>query len=82
MKQACLIVTKKLMLTWTPTLTENITKTAGASRSQTHILSRLHDTWNTGSVHPFNGDPSRLRNQEMPHVNKDSIPITFSSSWK
>jgi hypothetical protein len=39
--------------------------------------------WNFGAVHPFTGGLSGLRIQEVPHVNKGSTQITFSSSsWK
>jgi hypothetical protein len=48
-----------------------------ASGSQVHVWPRLHHTWNSGDVHPLTGGPSGLRMQDVPHVNKDSIPITI-----
>jgi hypothetical protein len=51
--------------------------TVATSGSQVHIWSRSHDTWNSGGVCPFTGDLSELRIQELPHVNKESTPITI-----
>jgi hypothetical protein len=39
-------------------------------------LVKVTGTWNSGGVHPFSGSTSGLRTQEVPHVNKDSTPIT------
>jgi hypothetical protein len=45
---------------------------------QDNILSRPQHPWNSGGFHPFISfhSLSRLKIQEVPHVNKDSSPIT------
>jgi hypothetical protein len=40
------------------------------------MWSRPQATWNSGGVHPFIGGSSGLRIWEVPHVKKDSTPIT------
>jgi hypothetical protein len=68
-------VTKTLILTWTPTLTEDTMKTAAASGRQVHTWSRPQGTWNSGGVCAFRGGHSGLRIQEVPHMKKDSTPF-------
>jgi hypothetical protein len=71
-------LTVTLIKILTPTPREDMMKTdyAAASGTQVHIWSRPKDTWNSDGVHSFTGGPGELRIQALPHVNKDSIPIT------
>jgi len=43
-------------------------------------VSRPQHLWNSDDVQPFTGSSNGLRTQKVSHVNKDSTPITVSSS--
>jgi hypothetical protein len=40
-------------------------------------LVKAQHPWNSGEDHPFIGDPSGLKTQEAPYVNKNSSPTTI-----
>jgi hypothetical protein len=43
---------------------------------QVYVWLRPQHPWSSHDVHPFTLGPSGLRIQEVPRVNKDSMPIT------
>jgi hypothetical protein len=42
-----------------------------ASESLVNVQSRPQHMWNPSSVHPFTGDPSGMRIQDVPYVKKN-----------